>query len=164
MPDGRKGLERGDGVGLRSLGWDAAQNARGPFRRRRWGWTGAEGTACGHGADGLQGTVPPRPPPPTVPHRPRAGSYLPRIHFSDRCMLVPFFPWQGPMKMAARRGTPVTRPPHRWTSSRSLALGGALAGEMNIGGCPAKRVPRYGPADKWRSRRQSCGQRRGVRP
>lgn len=61
------------------------------------------------------------------------------------------------MMMPAWRGTRVTCPPHRRTSSPSLFLGGLLAGEMNIIGCSANRVPWYRPGDRWRSRRQSCG-------
>lgn len=68
------------------------------------------------------------------------------------------------MKRLAWRGTPVTRPPHRRTSSHSLALGGSLAGEMNIVGWSANSVPWYCPADRWRSWRQSCGQRHRVGP
>lgn len=104
--------------------------------------------------------------PPTSCASPRTTSrFLPRIHFSDRYVTVSFLlPWQGPMKRLAWRGTPVTRPPHRRTSSHSLALGGSLAGEMNIVGWSANSVPWYCPADRWCSWRQSCGQRHRVRP
>lgn len=86
----------------------------------------------------------------------------PRIHVSDRYLTVSFFlPGEGPMKMLAWRGTCVTRPPHSTTSSPSLALGGLLAGEMNMVGWSANRVPRYCPAEDRRSWRQSCGERQG---
>lgn len=94
--------------------------------------------------------------------RPAAVLYrfLPNIHLSDRYLSVAFlFPRKGPMKTLAWRGMCVTRPPHRRTSSHSLALGGSLAGERNITGWSANRVPWYLPADKRRSRRQSCGAR-----
>lgn len=144
-------------------GLDAERSAQSP---QEGAWASAPpGQSCALTEQGLSGaTAVPRclRDRPLSPARP-AGvlcGFLPNIHLSDRYVSVAFFfPREGPMKTLAWRGTCVTRPPHRRTSSHSLALGGSLAAEINITGWSANRVPRYLPADKRRSRRQSCGAR-----